>query len=145
MPLGAKILTAAAILCILLWGAFLALGAQPLKESGTLTVIYGEHEDFYADAAVYRKVRNETLFLIHLPRARPSYRWWSVDLNDMTIILIGAPRSVGSRKYLLRGDPRGTDVGNKEKIGDWFWHFTEQGAAFSGNGFMCSVRKAKND
>jgi len=145
MPLGAKILTAAAILCILLWGAFLALGAQPLKESGTLTVIYGENEDFYADAAVYQKVRNETLFLIHLPRARPSYRWWSVDLKDMTISLIGAPRSVGSRKYLLRGDRGRTKIDDNQNMGDWYWHFTESGAAFSGNGFMCSVRKAKNN
>ena len=141
MPLGAKILTAAAILCILLWGAFLALGAQPLIESGTLAVIYGEHEDFYADAVVYQKVRNETLFLIHLPRARAAYRWWSVDLNDMTISLIGAPRSVGSRKYLLRGDRR-TKIDDNQKMGDWYWHFTESGAAFAGNGFMCSVRKA---
>ena len=140
MPLGAKILTAAAILCLLLWGAFLALGAQPLIESGTLAVIYGEHEDFYADAVVYQKVRNETLFLIHLPRARAAYRWWSVDLNDMTISLIGAPRSVGSRKYLLRGDRR-TKIDDNLKMGDWYWHFTESGAAFAGNGFMCSVRK----
>jgi len=141
MAFGAKILTFAAIVCILLWVTFIVIGAQPLKESGTLTVIYGEHEDFYADAAVYQKVRNETLFLIHLPRARPSYRWWSVDLNDMTISLIGAPRSVGSRKYLLRGDRR-TKIDDNQKMGDWYWHFTESGASFAGNGFTCSVRKA---
>jgi hypothetical protein len=140
MTLGAKILTAAAILCLLLWAAFLALGAQPLEETHSLTVIYGEDEDFYADARVYHKLRNETLFLINLPRARSAYRWWSVDLTNMTISLVGSPRSVGSRKYLLREDPKGTDVGNKDKMGDWFWHFTEQGASFSGNGFMCSVR-----
>ncbi len=145
MTLGAKILTAAAILCLLLWGVFLALGAQPLKEISSLTVIYGEDEDFYADAAVYRKVRNETLFLLHLPRARPAYRWWSVDFENMTISLIGAPHSVGSWKYLLRGDQKGTAIGNKETKGDWFWHFTEHGAAFSGNGFTCSVRKAKSN
>ena len=145
MPLGAKILTAAAILCLLLWGAFLALGAQPLKESGTLTVIYGENEDFYADAAVYQKMRNETLFLIHLPRARAAYRWWSVDFKNMTIIAGNAPRSLGSRKFLLRGEPKGAEIGNKDKMGDWFWHFTESGAAFSGNGFTCSVRKANSN
>jgi hypothetical protein len=145
MPLGAKILTAAAILCLLLWGAFLALGAQPLKESGTLTVIYGENEDFYADAAVYQKMRNETLFLVHLPRARAAYRWWSVDFKNMTIIAGNAPRSLGSRKFLLRGEPNGAEIGNKDKMGDWFWHFTESGAAFSGNGFTCSVRKANSN
>jgi hypothetical protein len=145
MPLGAKILTAAAILCILLWGAFLALGAQPLIESGTLAVIYGEHEDFYADAVVYQKVRNETLFLIHLPRARAAYRWWSVDFKNMTIIAGKVPRSLGSRKYLLRGNRGGTKIDDNQKMGDWFWHFTESGAAFSGNGFMCSVRKARSN
>lgn len=145
MSIGVKILTFAAILCVLVWVTFLAIGAQPLKEVSSLTVIYGEHEDFYADAAVYRKVRNETLFLVHLPRARPAYRWWSVDFENMTLSLIGVPRSVGSRKYLLRGEPEGTAICNKDNKGDWFWHFTEQGAAFSGNGFMCSVRKAKSD
>jgi hypothetical protein len=145
MTLGAKILTAAAILCILLWGAFLALGAQPIREIKTMTVIYSEDEDFYADAAVYQKVRNDTLFVIHLPRARPAYRWWSVDFKNMTISMIGAPRSVRSRKYLLRGDQVGTAIGSNDTRGDWFWHFTEQGAAFSGNGFMCSVRKTKNN
>ena len=142
MTLGAKILTAAAIICLLLWGAFIALGAQPLKETNTFTVIYGEDEDFYADAAVYRKVRNETLVLINLPRARSAYRWWSVDLKNMTISMVGAPRSVGPRKYLLRGDPQGTEIGSKDDKGEWSWHFTEQGAAFSGNGFLCTVRRA---
>jgi hypothetical protein len=145
MTLGAKILTAAAIFCLLLWGAFLALGAQPLKETSSLTVIYGEDEDFYADAAVYRKVRNDTLFLIHLPRARPAYRWWTVDFKNMTIIAGKAPRSLGSRKYLLRGDRGGTKIDDKQIMGDWYWHFTENGAAFSGNGFMCTMRKDKSN
>ena len=143
MTLGAKILTAAAILCLLLWGAFLALGPQPLKEAGSLTAIYGEHEEFYADATVYHKIRNETLFLINLPRARPSYRWWSVDFKNMTISSIRAPRSVGSRKYILRGGQEGNEIGKKDDGEAWYWHFTEQGASFSGNGFMCSVRRAQ--
>lgn len=145
MAFGAKILTFTAILCILLWVTFLALGAQPLKETGSLTIIYGENEDFYADAAAYRKVRNETLFLIHLPRARPDHRWWAVDFKNMTISSIGAPSSVGSRKYLLRGDQEGTVIGNKDNKEGWFWHFTEGGAAFAGNGFTCSVRKDKSN
>lgn len=145
MTLGAKILTAAAILCLLLWGVSLALGAQPLKKTSSLTAIYGEDEDFYADAAVYRKIRNNTLFLIHLPRARSAYRWWSVDFENMTISLIEPPHSVGSWKYLLRGDRKGTAIGNKDDKGDWFWHFTESGAAFAGDGFTCSARKAKGN
>jgi hypothetical protein len=130
MTLGVKILTAVAILCLLLWGAFLAVGAQPLKVTRSLTVIYGENEDFYSDAAVYQKVRNETLFLIYVPRARPAYRWWSVNFKDMTISLIGKPRTVRSRKYLLRGEEEGTAIGNKDKMGDWFWHFRKVGRHF---------------
>jgi len=143
MTLGAKILAAAAVLCLFVWGLFLGLGAQPLKKTGSLTVIYGEQEDFHADASVYQKVRNETVFLINTPRARPAYRWWSVDFNSMAIRSIDAPPSLGSQKYLLRRDQKGTELANKELMGDWFWHFTEHGAAFSGNGFMCSVKKAR--
>ena len=142
MSYGVKILTFIAVLCILIWVTFIALGAQPLKKTGSLAIIDGENEDFYADAAVYRKVRNDTLFLIHLPRARSDRRWWAIDFKNLTISSIGAPSSVGSRKYLLRGDEAGTVIGNKDNKDGWFWHFTESGAAFSGNGFMCSVRKA---
>jgi hypothetical protein len=144
MTLGAKILVIAAVLFLLLWGIFLAAGAQPLFETGSLQVIYGEHEDFFADAVVYQKARNATYYILHLPRARSSYRWWTIDLKDMTINLGGAPHSLGLRKYLLRGDRGGTNIGDAAKMGDWFWHFTESGAAFSGNGFTCSVRRAKS-
>jgi hypothetical protein len=142
MTYGVKILTFAAVLCILLWVTFLAMGVQPLKETASLNVIYGVNEDFHADAAVYQKVRNETLFLLHLPRARPDQRWWAIDFKNRTISSIGIPSSMGSRKFLLRKGREGTEIGNKDAKEGWFWHITEQGAAFSGNGFMCSVRKA---
>jgi len=142
MTLGAKILVIAAVLCLLLWGIFLAAGAQPLFVTGSLQVIYGEHEDFFADAVVYQKARNSTYYALYLPRARSAYRWWTLDFEDMTIIAGSAPRSLGSRKYLLRGDRGGTKIDDKQKMGDWYWHFTETGAAFSGNGFTCSVRRA---
>ena len=140
MTLGAKILVIAAVLCLLLWGIFLSAGAQLLRETGSLQVIYGEHEDFFADAVVYQKYRNDSYYILQLPRARPAYRWWAVDFGEMTITAGKAPRSMGSRKYLLRGDRGGRSVDNKEKMGEWYWHFTESGAAFSGNGFTCSVR-----
>jgi hypothetical protein len=140
MTLGVKILVIGAVLCLLLWGIFLAAGAQPLLETRSLQVIYGEQEDFFADAVVYQKVRNDRYYILHLPRARPAYRWWTVDFGDMTITAGNAPRSLGSRKYLLRGD-RGTNIDEKQKMGEWYWHFTEAGAAFSGNGLTCSVRK----
>jgi len=144
MTLVVKILTAAAIVCLLLWGAFLALGAQPLKENSSLTVIYGEDEDFYADAEVYQKVRNDTLLFVHLPRARQAYRWWAIDFLNATIAPIPSPRSLGSRKYLLRGGQEGPAIGNTNVQEKWSWRFTETGTAFSGNGFMCSVTKSKS-
>jgi hypothetical protein len=143
MALGAKILAAAAILCIVLWAAFLVVGAQPLTATDALQVIYGEHEEFFADAVVYTRARNGASYFLHLPRARPAYRWWNVDLKDMTITAGVIPRSLGSRKYLVRGDRGGIVIDNKEKMGEWYWHFTDAGAAFAGNGFTCSVRKTK--
>jgi hypothetical protein len=144
MTLGVKILVIAAVLLLIVWGVFLAAGAQPLFMTGSLQVIYGEHEDFFTDAEVYRKARNHTYYILHLPRARSAYRWWTIDFNDMTIAVGGAPHSLGPRKYLLRGGHGGTKIDDSAKMGDWFWHFDERGAAFSGNGFTCSVRKIKN-
>jgi len=145
MAVGVKILTFTAILCILVWVAFVAIGAQPLAESAILSVIYGEGEEFYGDATVYQKLRNDTLYFLHLPRARPPYQWWAIDFPNATIMPIPAPRSLGPRKYLLRGDQKGPSIGHTDNQNDWFWHFTESGAAFSGDGFMCSVRKAKSN
>ena len=45
-------------------------GAQPLASTDALQVIYGEHEDFFADAAVYRKAGGSGTYVLHLPRAR---------------------------------------------------------------------------
>lgn len=140
MTLGAKILVIAAVLCLIVWGVFLATGAQPLFETGSLQVLYGEHENFYSDAVVYHKARNSTYYILYLPRARPAYRWWTVDLNDMTIAVGEVPHSLGPWKYILRGDQGGTRISDAEKMGDWFWHFDDLGAAFSGNGFTCSAR-----
>jgi hypothetical protein len=141
MTLGSKILAFAAVLCLLLWAFFIIIGAQPLRESRELQVIYGEQEDFFADAAVYRKVRDDTFFILHLPHARPAYRWWAVDFENLTVLAGSEPRTIGSRKYLLRGDWSGTNIDDREKMGEWYWHFTETGAAFSGDGFSCSVRR----
>jgi len=141
MTLGTKILVAAAVLCLLAWGLFLLSGAQLLREAGSLQIVYGEHEDFFADAVAYHKLRNDSLYLLHLPRARPSYQWWNVDFKEMTITVGKAPRSLGSRKYLLRSDRGGTKIDDRQNMGEWYWHFTEAGAAFSGNGLTCRVRK----
>jgi hypothetical protein len=145
MTLGAKILVISAFLCLIVWGVFLAIGAQPLFRTGSLQVIYGEHEDFFADAEVYRKARNHTYYILHLPRARSVYRWWTVDFNDMMIARGGAPHSLGTWKYLLRGDQGGIKIDDAAKMGDWFWHFDDSGAAFFGNGFTCSVRRMNED
>jgi hypothetical protein len=145
MTPGAKLLVIASALCLLVWGILLTVGVQPLLESGSAQVIYGEHEDFYADAVIYHKARNETSYILHLPRARPSYRWWTVDFADMAITLGSTPLSIGSRRYSLRSDRGGTKIDDAQHMGEWYWHFTETGASFSGNGFTCSVRKTRND
>ncbi|MDH4164375.1 MAG: hypothetical protein OEW15_17065 [Nitrospirota bacterium] len=141
MTPGAKILVAAAILCLILWFALTGLGVQPLAVDRLPEVIYGVGEDFYSDATVYRKLRNDRLLIIHLPRARPENRWVSVDFESMTIAFTGSPRSLGSLKYLLKNDEQGTRISEQESAGSWYWHFTDQGASFSGNDFSCRVRR----
>jgi hypothetical protein len=143
MTLGARILLGAALLCFLLLGLVIAAGLQPLAGTRVLQVVYGEHEDFHDDAVVYRRLkpRNDGFFLLHLPRARPAYRWWAVDFRDMTIRSIDPPRSAGTRRFLLRGEPAGIPVDAKDRMGEWTWHFTAEGASFAGNGLTCSMRK----
>lgn len=143
MSFVAKILTFFAILCILAWVTFVAMGAQPLMESAVLKVIYGEGEDFYADASQYHKFRNDTVYFLQLPHARTSYKWWAIDFSNSTITAVPSPHSLGSQLFVLRRDQKGIAIGNKEAMGDWYWHFTEDGAAFSGNGFTCSVRRSQ--
>lgn len=143
MTIVAKILLAASLLCFLAWGLILAVGLQPLRAAADIEVIYGEQEDFFSDAAVYLKQGNDSQYLVHLPHARPAYRWWVVDFGDLVITLTGPPRTTGSRKYVLKIDLGGTNVADRKALGDWYWHFTGDGAAFSGNGFTCSVRRMK--
>jgi len=145
MTIITKILLAAALLCFLAWGAVLAVGLSPLTAAAGVLVIYGEQEDFFSDAVVYRRHGNDTLYLIHAPHARPAYRWWTVDFTELMIRRIGPPWSVGSRKFVLKRDLRGTNVADRDVLGDWNWHFADGGAAFSGNGFTCSVRKIRNN
>ncbi len=145
MPLGTRILLSAAILCFLLLGIALAAGFRPLVPAAGLQVIYAEHEDFLADGSVFRKLRNDRFYVLYLPRARPAYRWWAVDFGGMTIRAINAPRSCRTRKFLLKNEPAGTSIDDRQRMGDWTWHFTDGGASFAGNGFTCSVRKNKTN
>ncbi len=138
-----KVLLAAAILCFLIWGFTLSVGLQPLVAASGFQVIYGDGEDFFSDAVAYRKVRNEFLLLLHLPRARPAYRWWTVDLKNEAIALSGPPRSLSERRYIVKGDLDGSNIADPTKFRDWYWHFTTGGASFSGDGFMCSVHKIR--
>src|SRR5512145_981057 len=96
---GAKILAAMAVLCLVLWFGLTALGVQPLTAVSRADVVYGEGEDFFSDAIVYRKLRNETFLLAHLPHARPSYRWVAVDFDNTAITFTRPPRSLGSWKF----------------------------------------------
>lgn len=141
MTLGAKILLGAAVLCFLLFGIALGLGIRPLAPSTDLQIVYAEHEDFYADAVVYRPLRSGRYFLLNLPRARPAYRWWVVDFSALSIRNAEPPRSFRSLRFLLKNEPRGISVDDRERMGEWNWHFTEAGASFAGNGFTCSVRR----
>ncbi len=140
MTPAAKVILAVSVLCFLIWGAAIAVGLQPLVASTDVQVIYGEGEDFFSDAVAYQKARNKDFIVLNFPHARPAYRWWTVDLGNQVIRLSGPPRSFRSRKYILRGDLGGATLDDKNKVGDWYWHFTATGAAFSGNGLSCRLR-----
>jgi hypothetical protein len=138
-----RLLLIASLLCFLAWGAVLLTGLRPLQETSELQIIYGEHEDFFSDAVVFRKHNNDTFFVLHLPRSRPAYRWWTVDFENLTIAAVSPPRTLRSRTFIVNGDMSGTKVDDKETMGEWHWHFTETGASFSGNGFTCNVRRSR--
>ena len=140
MTTGAKVILAAALLCFLIWGAAIAVGFQPLVAAVDVQVIYSEGEDFFSDAVVYQKARNRTFTVLNLPHARPAYRWWTVDFGSQVIRLSGPPRSLGSWRYVIKSDLDGATLDDKNKVGNWYWHFTGSGAAFSGNGFSCRLR-----
>jgi hypothetical protein len=141
MTPGAKVIFAAAVLCFLLWGAALSLGLQPLITATGLQVIYGEGEDFFSDAVAYRKARNDAFLVLNLPHARPAYRWWTVDFRNQVVRLSGPPRSLSSRRFIIKGDLGGPTVDDRTRVGDWYWHFTANAASFAGNGFTCTVRR----
>jgi len=144
MSLGAKILAAAAILCMVLWIVFITLGVQPLSATPPAGVVYGEGEDFFADAAVFRKPRNDTFLLVYLPHARPAHRWVSVDFGNTALAFTVPPRSIGSLKYRLKRDEqKDLPIGAKGTEKDWYWHFTEQGAALSGDGFSFRINNIR--
>lgn len=144
MTLGAKIFMGAAVLCIFLWAVVLVMGVQPLITSQNMQVIYGEGEDFYSDAAVLNRLRSESFYVLHLPKARTEYRWWIVDFKNQIISISGQPRYFRKIRYRLKTDSIGPRLGSEPAMAEWYWHFTPDGAAFSGNGFTCSIRKIEN-
>ncbi len=139
----AKVLLGAAVVCFVLWGIALALGLQPLLVTKHDQIIYGEGETFYSDAVAYRKPRNDAFLIVNLPQARPAYRWWTVDLAKQAISLSGPPRSLGPARYVLKGDLDGSPIGGLPKFRSWSIRHGANGAAFSGDGFTCSIQRTK--
>ncbi len=144
MTLGAKIITAIAALCFLLWGAVLALGVRPIVPALEVEVVYGLHEDFQTDGAAYRKLRGSHFLLLHLPRADADHQWWTVDLRELSITGIRQPRSFAGWRYLLTGDLEGMSIGSEQRPERFLWKFTEDGAAFAGGPLTCRVRLTRN-
>ncbi len=141
MTFGAKLLAAAAVLCLLLWAGMLAAGVRPLIRADSVQVIYGEGEEFYSDAVAYQKTGNQSYLVISLPHARPEYRWWTVDLKNSTVSRSAPPHAFGPWRYLLASDRPGPMIGDTAAMGNWSLRFTSDGVSFSGNGFLCSIRR----
>lgn len=143
MTVGAKILAILAVLCLACWLGLMAFGVQPLVKARGYEIIYGEGEEFFSDARVYRKLGNDTGIIIQLPRARAAYRWTAVDFTGQAITFPRPARTIGSLRFWLKKDVLGKRIEDLEASGKWFWHYTDDGAAFSGDGFSCRVRKIR--
>jgi hypothetical protein len=142
MTLGAKILTALAVLCFLLWGAAFALDVRPLLPAPDVRIVYGVHEDFHSDGMAFRGLRNAAFFIVHLPQAAPGHRWWTIDFRDLSIAMSGPVRSLGTERrvhYALKGDLDGASIGADEHRGAWTWRFSGDSASFAGQGLSCRV------
>jgi hypothetical protein len=139
MTLGAKILASLAFLCFLVWGLALLLGVQPLVPSGDVQIIYGEQESFHADGTAFSRIRNHSVFFVHLPHAAPDFRWWTVDFRNQTITEVRPPRSLGSWRFILKGDMAGRRI-NAAKNDEWLWRINERSASFTAKAFTCRVR-----
>ncbi len=137
----AKVLLAAAVLCFIIWGTAIHIGLQPLVAVAGLQAAYGEGEEFFSDAVAYRKMRNHDALLLHLPHARPAYRWWTIDFGNETIALSAPPRTLRRWHYVLRGDLDGINIADQTMFPNWYWHFIGGVASFTGGGFTCSVKR----
>ena len=141
MTIGAKILAVLASLCVLAWVFAIVLGVQPIVPATELEVLYGVHEDFHADGAVFRKLRNRTFYIVHLPQATPGRQWWTIDFQDLVITDALPLRSLGGARFVLEGDLDGTPIAGDERTGIWRWHFTGDSVSFAGRSLTCKVRR----
>jgi hypothetical protein len=140
MTTGAKIFISLAALCFLLWGIALTFGVQVLVPATTVEVIYGEHEDFYADGQVFHRPRDTSLVIVYLPRAEAGRQWWAVNFSDMAVSEVRPLRSLGGWRFLVKTDLDGPRIGARN-AGAWRWHFTEDSASFANGPFLCRVRR----
>ena len=139
MPIVARILIAAAVLCLVAWGMALSVGLLPFLETKHMQVLYGDEEEFFADGTAYHKAGNASFLLLHLPQARQEYRWWTVDLSGHTIARSAAPRSLGRYRFMIRGDLAGPLIDFRLPGGQWIARFSDRWVSFSGNGFTCRI------
>jgi hypothetical protein len=139
-----KISISVSIFILLTAGVAVFYFVQPLAPTSVLEVIYGEGEDFFSDALVYNKTFDKNVFYLYLPSARAAHRWWVIDFNKPMIYASGPVRTLPfKRRYVLRDAAVGPKIEDRTAPGDWYWHFTQTGAAFSGNGFSCAVKRLR--
>lgn len=124
-------------------GSLLLRHIKPLVPSSALYVTYAENEDFKDNARVYKPFLRRNIYYLHLPAARPEYRWWVINFSAATILTPNPPRFLFFIPYVSRAESRGVPLVQSAEAQEWFWQFTGQEASFTGNGFTCSVRRVE--
>ncbi len=141
MAVKTKVILIAIAVLFLAGFAVLLRYAKPLVPTSSVRVIYGEGEDFKADAVAYKRLFRRNVIFLHFPGARSAPKWWGIDFNNMMVYVMNPPRSLFSIHYVVQGKPLGVSIDTIGSAGDWSWQFTDTGASFSGNAFSCSVKK----
>ncbi|HLE39867.1 MAG TPA: hypothetical protein VI956_00010 [Nitrospirota bacterium] len=131
----------ASVVLVLAGLAVLVRYVKPLVPTSTVRVIYGEGEDFKADAAAYKRLFRRNIVFLHFPGARSAPQWWGIDFNNKSLYPLSHPRRLFSLYYVVTGKPLAMDIDSARPAGEWSRQFTESGASFSGNAFSCIVTK----
>ena len=135
-----KIAIIAAAVFVLTGLAVLVRYVKPLVRTAEVRVIYGEGEDFKADAVAYKRLFRRNVVFLYFPGARSAPKWWGLDFHNVQIYPLHPPRKIFSLYYVVTGKPIGMSIDSAVQPDEWIWQFRENRTSFSKNGLSCVVQ-----